>query len=981
MKLVNKHIDKHGTGHVTLRPEDDEDMWHLYNLIQDGDCVRAPAIRLNLTLRVTRVEFSSSGGPSSTAPASEGAADPSSSSAGQDSTTTLHITGPVIVENQHVRLGAFHTLDVEVQRDVRIEKTEGWDSVALARVEESVIPGKGAEVAAVVCGEGTAAFCLLSQHMTLVTHRLALPVPRKSGSASQHEKGLGRFYGALFDSFLRHVPFANVGLKAIVIASPGWVRDSVYDHLVAEASKRGDKILQKALKDKVIKVHISSPHVHSLVEVVSQLKETKFAREGIVLDKFFKMLGSDEMRAWYGPDHVVLAADRGAIGTLLISDDLFRSSNPETRKKYVELVEAVQQKGGEVVIFSSMHESGQQLNQLTGIAAILTFPLDVEVCAIFGMMTYQLLSRFDFIRDASSASSPKRARTMATFRPNKIATAGAAAAVDSDPPLAKLLDASKHAGNGTRKSAESVVYWMRMGDLRISDNRALSLASAHAKKNKLPLVSLFVLSPEDYKAHDRSPRRIDFTLRNLALIKDSLAKLHIPLHTITQPKRREIPGQVISFLEQLNASGVYANIEYEVDELRRDIQICKTAKSKGFGAHFVHDKCVVEPGVVLTKENRTYAVYSPYQRAWIKKLNADIPHFLEDCPEPHPNPQSVHENKKIKDLFNSQVPQSIPGFELDPNDRKRMELAWPAGEIAANEMLRRFLHTKSRTSQMVPSNPLADGAEDSPKHSRLSAYDTDRDNADKDTTSRLSPYLAAGIISARACIRATMPATKNAHADSGRWVQEIAWRDFYVCILAGNPRVSMGRPYQEKSVDIVWEGPALDGAYTDGKQQINPKAELPLATSESNIEKWKSGQTGYPIVDAGMRCVKETGYLHNRVRMICAMFLVKHLMIDWRVGEKYFMENLIDGDLASNNGGWQWVASTGVDACPYFRIFTAATLSWSTCSSSNTLPLTIPSTARTPSSRQSAKYGRYRTSGCERRPMTLRSSIAEKSAE
>ncbi|KAK7061835.1 Deoxyribodipyrimidine photo-lyase [Favolaschia claudopus] len=906
MKLVNKHIDKHGTGHVTLRPEDDEDMWHLYNLIQDGDCVRAPAIRrvqkvsatgsvdsqrvrLNLTLRVTRVEFSSSGGPSSTAPASEGAADPSSSSAGQDSTTTLHITGPVIVENQHVRLGAFHTLDVEVQRDVRIEKTEGWDSVALARVEESVIPGKGAEVAAVVCGEGTAAFCLLSQHMTLVTHRLALPVPRKSGSASQHEKGLGRFYGALFDSFLRHVPFANVGLKAIVIASPGWVRDSVYDHLVAEASKRGDKILQKALKDKVIKVHISSPHVHSLVEVlkspeeswlitctiVSQLKETKFAREGIVLDKFFKMLGSDEMRAWYGPDHVVLAADRGAIGTLLISDDLFRSSNPETRKKYVALVEAVQQKGGEVVIFS-------KLNQLTGIAAILTFPLDVEVCGT---------------------------------------TADAAAAVDSDPPLAKLLDASKHAGNGTRKSAESVVYWMRMGDLRISDNRALSLASAHAKKNKLPLVSLFVLNPQDYKAHDRSARRIDFTLRNLASIKDSLAKLHIPLYTITHPKRREIPGQIITFLEQLNASAVYANIEYEVDELRRDIQICKAAKSKGFGAHFVHDKCVVEPGVVLTKENRTYAVYSPYQRAWIKKLNANIPHFLEDCQEPHPNPQSVYENKNIKDLFNSQVPQSIPGFELDPDDRKRMDLAWPAGEIAANEMLRRFLHTKSRTSQMVPSNPLADGAEDSPKHSRLTAYDADRDNADKDTTSRLSPYLAAGIISARACIRATMPSTKNAHVESGRWVQEIAWRDFYVCILAGYPRVSMGRPYQEKSADIVWEGPALDNAYTDGEQQINPKAELPLTTSESNIEKWKSGQTGYPIVDAGMRCVKETGYLHNRVRMICAMFLVKHLMIDWRVGEKYFMENLIDGDLASNNGGWQWVASTGVDACPYFRIF------------------------------------------------------------
>jgi len=189
----------------------------------------------------------------------------------------------------------------------------------------------------------------------------------------------------VYDAFVRHIPYGNVGLKAIVFASPGWVRDSLYEYMVDQAGRRGDRNLQRALKEKVVKVHVSSPHVHSLVEVLkspeitSQLKETKFAREGVTLDKFFKMLGTDEMRAWYGPDHIALAADRGAIGTLLISDELFRASNPETRKKYVALVEAVQGKGGEVVIFSSMHESGQQLNQLTGIAAILTFPLDVEV--------------------------------------------------------------------------------------------------------------------------------------------------------------------------------------------------------------------------------------------------------------------------------------------------------------------------------------------------------------------------------------------------------------------------------------------------------------------------------------------------------------------------------------------------------------------------------------------------------------------------
>ncbi|KAH7887643.1 eRF1 domain 1-domain-containing protein [Phlebopus sp. FC_14] len=402
MKLVGKYVDKSGTGHVTLRPEDDEDMWHLYNLIQQDDLVRAPAvrrvqsvtatgsteshrIRLHLTLQVSRVEYSSTGASSSAADqASSGQA---SSPSTPSTIAALHISGRVTSENQHVKLGAFHTLDIEPNRDVRIEKIEGWDSIALSRVQESCVPGRGAEVGAIVCGEGTATFCLLSEHLTLVTHRISLPIPRKASApgTSQHEKAMSKFYGMAYDAFVRHIPYANPSLRAIVFASPGWVRDAVFTWMTNEATRRGDKILAKSLREKTVKVHVSSIHVHSLVEVlkspeiVAQMKETKFAREGIVLDKFFKMLGSDEMRAWYGPDHVCLAADRGAVGTLLISDELFRASDPKTRKKYVLLVESVQQKGAEVVIFSSMHESGQQLNRLTGVAAILTFPLDIEV--------------------------------------------------------------------------------------------------------------------------------------------------------------------------------------------------------------------------------------------------------------------------------------------------------------------------------------------------------------------------------------------------------------------------------------------------------------------------------------------------------------------------------------------------------------------------------------------------------------------------
>ena len=272
-------------------------MWHLYNLIQQGDFVRAPAIRyafplswiqliitrhsriqsesstgsteshrvrLNLTLKVSRMEFSSSSG------SQENATDAAAPMPGHQSRASLSISGRVTSENPHVKLGAHHTLDIEANRDVRIEKADGWDSIALARVDEAIIPGRGAEVGAVVCGEGTAAFCLLSQHMTMVTHRISMQIPRKSSTfgASQHEKGLTRFYSTLYDAFIRHIPFANAGLKAIVIASPGWVRESIVDYMVTEAGRRGDKVLQRALREKLLKVHVSSPHVHSLVEAI-----------------------------------------------------------------------------------------------------------------------------------------------------------------------------------------------------------------------------------------------------------------------------------------------------------------------------------------------------------------------------------------------------------------------------------------------------------------------------------------------------------------------------------------------------------------------------------------------------------------------------------------------------------------------------------------------------------------------------------------
>ncbi|KAG8692001.1 Translation factor pelota [Ceratobasidium sp. 423] len=354
MQLVGRRIEKDGAGYVTLVPQDDEDMWHIYNLIQEGDDVRAAAVRrvqsvtatgstsservhLHLTLRVTKVEFSSSSNSAAGTDASQPTNGPTIP------TASLSISGRVSEENRHVKMGAFHTLDLEAHRNVKIIK-EHWDSIALQRVEEAIVPGRGAEVGAIVCGEGTAAICLLSEHMTVIRQRIEVPVPRKRmGSSTLHEKGLAKFYEALYAAFLRHIPVES--LRVIVIASPGFTKDSVYDYIFQEATRTSNKTILQA-RHKFVRIH---------------------------------MLGNDEMRAWYGPDHVALAADRGAIGTLLISDELFRSGDVNERKKYVALVESVREKRGEVLIFSSMHETGQQLNQLTGVAAILTFPLDVEV--------------------------------------------------------------------------------------------------------------------------------------------------------------------------------------------------------------------------------------------------------------------------------------------------------------------------------------------------------------------------------------------------------------------------------------------------------------------------------------------------------------------------------------------------------------------------------------------------------------------------
>ncbi|KAA1084311.1 hypothetical protein PGT21_024094 [Puccinia graminis f. sp. tritici] len=507
-------------------------------------------------------------------------------------------------------------------------------------------------------------------------------------------------------------------------------------------------------------------------------------------------------------------------------------------------------------------------------------------------------------------------RSQTTAGTNRGSTTTASQDQSSETPYHKLLrilnDHQPKERDDEKKAGGVVVWWMRMRDLRLSDNRALAVASQLAKDQAKHLVVLHVLSPGDYRSHDRSPRRIDFVLRNLSDLQARLHKLNIPLWTITVEPRHQIPEKIIQLLSSWGASYLTANIEHEVDELRRDIQVLNLAREKNIGVDFLHDTCLVEPGKVLTKENKPYSVFGPWQRNWANLINSNLDEYIAAAEDCHPNDPSIKDVEILNQLFECHVPASLPGFELSAEDSKIMLENWKAGEQAAQELLNQFLNSPLKSESTRQTTLTKDGkASGTTRRSETTVeqYSSLRNRPDLPGTSRLSAYLAAGVISPRACIRASFRISEKGKKPVdglqvdrrdlgvGVWQSELGWRDFYQHVLAAWPRVCMRKPFNLKYESLVWE------------------------EDEGLLEKWKQGLTGYPFIDACMRQLKHLGYMHNRGRMCVAMFLTKDLMMDWKLGEKWFMENLVDGDLGSNNGGWQWSASTGTDAQPYFRIF------------------------------------------------------------
>jgi deoxyribodipyrimidine photo-lyase len=317
---------------------------------------------------------------------------------------------------------------------------------------------------------------------------------------------------------------------------------------------------------------------------------------------------------------------------------------------------------------------------------------------------------------------------------------------------------------------------------------------------------------------------------------------------------------VRDFAAAVGADAVFAAADEEPVAVARDRRV-----ADALDLRLVDDQRILPPDRLRTAGGEPYRVYSPFRRA------------LDARMEEAPDSILARADARLDRL----APRADEPARLDgapaPHDLP------PAGEEAATERLRAFL-----------------------RHD-MDGYRDDRDRPDLDTTSRISPYLRVGAISIRACWRAARNAaargreTNDADLVRGAtaWRGELAWREFFAHVLAAHPDVVEGslRPeYQH----LGWVG----GAERD---------ELLAA--------WRIGRTGYPLVDAGMRQLAATGWMHNRARLVTASFLVKDLGIDWRIGESVFMEHLLDGDTAQNNGNWQWVAGVGTDAAPYFRVF------------------------------------------------------------
>jgi deoxyribodipyrimidine photo-lyase len=417
------------------------------------------------------------------------------------------------------------------------------------------------------------------------------------------------------------------------------------------------------------------------------------------------------------------------------------------------------------------------------------------------------------------------------------------------------------------KPLDSALVWFRR-DLRADDHAALY----HALKAARRVWCVFVLDREildPLLARGlKADRRVEFIADGLLDLDHQLARLAVACglagrhglivrHALA---REEVPR----LARELHVQAVYANHDDDPAALARDAQVRGALAGAGIALHTSKDHVVFERNELLSGSGNAYSVFTSYKNAWLDKVDA---FYLKAYP--------VDRHAAALAPLPDMPAQGVPSLEAIGFERTNLHaLKLPAGSAGAQEMLADFLQ-------------------------RIDGYDVARDFPAVKGPSYLSVHLRFGSLSIR---RVAHEAWQRMHAGSrgaAVWLSELIWRDFFQQVLHHHPHV-VHAAFRPACDALRWE---------HGKH------------ADALFAAWRAGRTGYPLVDAAMMQINQTGYMHNRLRMLSASFLVKHLGIDWRRGERYFADHLIDYELASNNGGWQWAAATGCDAQPWFRIF------------------------------------------------------------
>lgn len=384
------------------------------------------------------------------------------------------------------------------------------------------------------------------------------------------------------------------------------------------------------------------------------------------------------------------------------------------------------------------------------------------------------------------------------------------------------------------------LVWFR-NDLRTGDHEALY----HACNNDMGegVLAVVVLTPKQWFRQDEAKSRVQFYLANLRELQAQLSRLNIPLTLLRAPTNKELPAVLLQFAQQHGVSELLFNYEYPDYEQKRDRKVFEQFNAQGIDCRSFHSDIIFAPNSLLTQQGAPFKVFTPFSKAWRKNLDSVR---LEPLPQPLA--------QEPVDLSSSELPSEFH-YELDVGADWQSDI-WPAGENAATKCLRQFVAN------------------------RFANYADQRDHPAVDGTSSLSPYLSVGVLSSRQCIAAVREFSPDPDCLDSQWVTELIWREFYRHLIVQFPEMNRGLPFRpEVESKIEWQ------------------------YDEKLFAAWCRGETGVAIVDAAMKQLLATGWMHNRLRMVTASYLTKILRQDWRLGARFFMQHLIDGDFASKFRG------------------------------------------------------------------------------